>query len=60
MNIIDGCMARATLKRARTSFSPSPTHLLVRLLELMFTRLHLTERAATEQKDLEKLAKLRQ
>ena len=42
------CVLRclATAKSALTSFSPSPSHLLVRLLELMFIRLLLASAAS--------------
>ena len=36
----------ATAKRALTSFSPSPNHLLVKLLELMLIRLLLASAAS--------------
>lgn len=35
MKMIAGCNSFATAKRARTSFSPSPTHLDVRLEALI-------------------------
>lgn len=41
MKIMTGWMALATVNSVLTSFSPSPTHLLVKLLELMFIRLLL-------------------
>lgn len=38
MKIMDGCMARATSNSIRTSFSPSPYHLLVSELALMLKK----------------------
>ena len=45
MKMMVGWMCLATLNRALTSFSPSPSHLLVRLLELMLIKLLLASAA---------------
>ena len=43
---VDVSWCLATAKSALTSFSPSPSHLLVRLLELMLIRLLLASAAS--------------
>ena len=41
MNMTLGCLTSATANRVLTSFSPSPTHLLVKELALMLKKVDL-------------------